>query len=187
MENSNQMFCPCCGQNVEDRNFLADPISNTVVRNNRTTGRLTNQQFRLASYLIQKFPDMATKEHIYDNVFLDVHGEGPEMKIIDVRISQVRPLLAEVGLVIETVWGRGYRLLEADASRALSVRDSSIRNRAPGSSLRWKPEYDTTLVDLMKRKYTVSQCAATMKLPYMTIERHMKILQPRLDGASATA
>lgn len=179
----NSLICPCCLQFVEDVKFLADP-STGVITNGDKEIKLTLQHFKLAKFLIDRFPLMATKEAIYDGVFMRDNGEGPDMKIIDVIVCKVRPALAEVGLVIETVWGKGYKIIEADPSEALLVKDRSIRVRAAGSMIRWTEAHDEQLLGLMRRKMKVAQAAAIMKMPYMAVERHYRKLKPMLSEAS---
>lgn len=172
----NALICPCCLQFVEDSILLADPVT-CQITNGEKQVKLTFQQFKLAKYLIDCFPLMATKEAIYDNVFMDMHGEGPGMKIMDIIICKVRPALADVGIAIETVWGKGYRLVAVDPSQALSLKESSIRARSPGTMRRWTKDHDEQLIDLIRRKMKVAACASIMKMPYMSVERHYKRLQ----------
>lgn len=171
----NSIICPCCLQFVDDVNILVDEIGCRITNGDKTI-RLRRQHFTLAKYLIDCFPRMASKGDIYSSVFLDEHGEGPDMKIIDVTICNIRPVLADVGLVIETVWGKGYKIVMADASLGNAIKDSSIRIRTPGSAQRWRPEHDAQLLDLMRRKYKVAACASIMKMPFMAVERHYKRL-----------
>lgn len=178
----NSLICPCCLQLVEDAAFLADPV-NQMITNGEKTVRLTRQQFKVAKFLIDRFPLMATKESLYDNVFLDAHGDGPDMKIVDVIICKIRPRLADVGLVIETAWGQGYKIVKADPTAGNLIKDASIRNRAPGSAHRWLPEHDAQLIELMARKMKPPACATIMKMPYMAVERAYKRLLPSLEAA----
>lgn len=177
----NSLICPCCLQFVEDVRFLADPNTAQITNGDKTV-KLSRQQFNVAKYLIDCFPRMATKEAIYDAVFMDPSGEGPEMKIIDVVICKIRPAMADVGLVVETVWGKGYKLVEADPAEALSILDRSIRHRSPGTNRRWSDDLDVELLALMRRKMKVAQCAAILKMPYMAVERHYKKLKPLLEA-----
>ncbi|MBM7049701.1 winged helix-turn-helix domain-containing protein [Rhizobium lusitanum] len=175
----NSMICPCCLQFVEGASILADPI-NCKIANGSQSVRFTRKQFNVAKFLVDCFPLMAEKERIYDHVFLDRHGEGPEIKIVDVMICKIRPALADIGLVIETVWGKGYKIVMADASQGNALKEASVRHRLPGSMHRWLPEHDEQLLSLMRRGMKVSACAAVMKLPYMTIERAYKRLQSQI-------
>ncbi|KQV83267.1 helix-turn-helix domain-containing protein [Rhizobium sp. Root1220] len=172
----NSIICPCCLQFVEEGTVLADPIG-CQITNGTMTVKLSRQQFNLAKYLIDRFPLMADKGDIYDAVFLNHHGEGPDIKIVDVLICKIRPALADVGLVIETVWGKGYKIVMAAPSEGNAIKDASIRLRGPGSTHRWLPEHDTQLIGLMRRKFKVAACASIMKMPYMAVERHFKRLQ----------
>ncbi|QXV73564.1 helix-turn-helix transcriptional regulator protein [Rhizobium phage RHph_X2_30] len=178
---TNALQCPCCGQAVEGVSFLADPMSQTITNGIKSV-RLTAQQFEVAQLLLEVYPRMATKEAIYDRVFMKANGEGPSMKIIDVRICHIRPLLAEIGMVIETIWGKGYKVVSAAATRANEIKEASIRHRELGSAHRWKPEYDQELADLMSRKFSLTQCATKMRLPYMAVERAWKRIQSTVDA-----
>jgi DNA-binding winged helix-turn-helix (wHTH) protein len=177
----NALICPCCLQFVEGATFLTDPV-NCLITNGDKTIKLTRRQFKLAKYLLDCFPLVATKDSIYDNVYLDEHGEGPGMKVMDVVVCHIRPALAEVGLVIETIWGKGYKVIQADPSEALLIKDRSIRERQLGSHRRWSQENDTQLLELMRRKMKVAQIAAIMKMPYMTVERHFRKLAPLVEA-----
>lgn len=172
-------MCPCCKQAVEDAAFLADP-GTLIVTNGLFTAKLTPRQFAVAKVLIDAFPRMVTKEELYDRVFLYPNGEGPEIKIVDVMICKIRPPLAEIGLVVDTIWGRGYRLIEEDKTKANAIRDASVRLREKGTMHMWTAAHDIELLDLMRRKIKPTAAAAMMKLPYMTVERAMKRLQSQL-------
>lgn len=167
--------CPSCGQAVEGLTYLADPITLTITRGDVVI-RFTKQQFMLAQALIDSYPMMITKERIYDAVFADHSGQGPEIKIVDVLICKIRPHMAKVGLIISTVWGQGYKLIAGEPEDAAAVKDASVRQREKGTAQRWKPEHDEKLIDLRKRRHSVTQCATIMRMPYMAIQRNIKRL-----------
>lgn len=179
----NVLICPCCQQAVEGREFLADPATSTIT-NGAITVRFTPRGFGVAKHLIDAFPRMATKDAIYDAIFCDAIGDGPETKIIDVYICRIRPAMAELGLVIETVWGKGWRLVEADATQANAIRDAGIHSLR-GRVQRWSPADDVQLLDLIRRRMKPAQCASIMRKPYMSVERRYKRLQASLDGGAA--
>jgi DNA-binding winged helix-turn-helix (wHTH) protein len=172
----NGICCPCCGQAVTDVKFLCDASTYTIT-NGAYTLRMTPRQFQLAQFLISRYPAAVNKNDIYDNVFVDARGEGPDMKIIDVFVCQIRPILAEIGLVIETVWGMGYKIVEADATMANSIKEASVRARLPGSKHRWLPAHDAQALELLRRKLNTTAIASIMRLPYMTVERNVRRLQ----------
>ncbi|MCL6653510.1 hypothetical protein A6R70_14555 [Agrobacterium rubi] len=177
----NSVICPCCLQFVEGASILVDPINGSIT-NGGNTIRLQPQHFKLAKYLLDCFPMTATNEGIYDSVFADIASGGPEAKIIGVIICKVRPALAEIGFAVETVWGRGYRLLEADPDESVLIKERSIRNRMPGSAQKWGMEHDVQLLELMSRNLKVSQIAAIMKMPYAAVERHAKALKEQVSA-----
>jgi DNA-binding winged helix-turn-helix (wHTH) protein len=173
---ANALTCPCCRQPVEAVSFLVDAGSQTIT-NGVFSARFSGREFQVAQVLIDAFPDKVTKAQIYDRVFLDAHGEGPDMKIVDVIICKVRPKLAELGMVIHTVWGIGYRIVEEDRSKANAIREASVKLRDRGSSHRFTREMSVQLRELMARGHKVTACASIMKLPYMTVERAMKRIE----------
>lgn len=177
---SNSAICPFCQQPVEPTSLLVDKSRGIVARNGKQV-RFTPREFSIVSLLVERYPATVSKNSIYDLCLLDETGSGPEMKIMDVFICRIRPLLAEIGLVIETVWGTGYRLVETGADVANSVKESSLRSRPLKSAYRWRKEDDDKLKDLMRRKFKPAACANMMNLPYMTVERHYRRLMEIVD------
>jgi DNA-binding response OmpR family regulator len=106
------IICPCCLQFVEGLEVLADPTSCRIAVEGKTV-TMKRQPFKLAKYLLDRYPLMATKDQIYHAVYMNERGDGPEIKIIDVTIATLRPIMQELGFAIETIWGRGYKLVKA--------------------------------------------------------------------------
>lgn len=72
--------------------------------------KLTHQQATLLAALLCR-PDQ-TKASLHAAVCRD--GANPSHpKIVDVLICKIRPKLLAKGIVIETVWGRGFRTMQA--------------------------------------------------------------------------
>lgn len=70
--------------------------------------------------------DVAAKQTVYHALYGDRIDGGPDPKIIDVWVCKMRPKLKPYGLVIETVWGRGHRLVDRQSwAKALKI-DTSI-------------------------------------------------------------
>jgi len=55
-----------------------------------------------------------TKENILQRIYIDRPDEAPELKIIDVFVCKIRRKVSKWGIIIQTNWGRGYRLESAD-------------------------------------------------------------------------
>jgi two-component system cell cycle response regulator CtrA len=75
--------------------------------------RLTGKQFQLLECLVLRQGKICTKEMLLDNLYGGM--DEPVLKIIAVLVSKVRRMLSDAAdgrNYIETVWGRGYRLLE---------------------------------------------------------------------------
>lgn len=87
---------------------------------------LTPSESRILSVLMQRI--MATKEQLLIAVTSDVTGnKQPEIKIVDVYICKMRKKLEPFGIVIETVWGRGYNLDADNRSKVSEYLDASSR------------------------------------------------------------
>lgn len=71
---------------------------------------LTAREFDCLAFLARRRGVTLTKEMFLAHLYAG--RDEPEMKIIDVFICKIRRKLAEAGApgVIETVWGRGYRI-----------------------------------------------------------------------------
>jgi len=77
---------------------------------------LTGSEARILGVLLKR--EVATKETLLLATTKDATGNlAPEIKIVDVFICKMRKKLTPFGIVIETVWGQGYRML--DDSKAL--------------------------------------------------------------------
>lgn len=70
-------------------------------------------------------PDLATKDQIMTALYAERPGEVPETKITDVFISKVRRKVEPFGIVIETVWGMGWRLPSASRATLNELRAAS--------------------------------------------------------------
>lgn len=63
--------------------------------------------------------ERASKELIMMQVYCGSHDE-PEIKIVDVFICKMRRKLKPFGIIIETIWGQGYRLSPECRKRLLT-------------------------------------------------------------------
>lgn len=74
---------------------------------------LSNTEHKLLSYLIISEGKTLTKNELYDALYsLRVSGEMPIPKVVDVYIYRLRKILQDTDYAIETMHGRGYRLVK---------------------------------------------------------------------------
>lgn len=127
----NSLICPCCLTLVDGVTYLADEVTCSIAVLGKTV-RMKRQQFRLANYLLGRFPLLASRDQIYHSVFMNSRGEGPEAKIIDIIIHQIRPVLVDLGFAVQTVRGSGYKLVRASPEDARKINDTfpGARKRA---------------------------------------------------------
>lgn len=59
---------------------------------------------------------IVTKDMAYTVLYGEMH-DAPEPKILDVFICKMRPKLNRIGISIETIWGRGWALTEANKDK----------------------------------------------------------------------
>ena len=94
--------------------------------------KLTRQEARFLSVLLTR-PGVATREMFYASLYQQ-RDDTPDPKIIDVLIHYLRRKLAPFGLEIETVWGRGYRIVDQAAAKSLAFGAERAKGEA---SLAW--------------------------------------------------
>lgn len=85
---------------------------------------LTGSEAKILSMLVQR--GLASKEQLLIACTNDVTGNKvPEIKIVDVYICKIRKKLERFGIVIETVWGRGYSLDAENRAKVNAYLDAS--------------------------------------------------------------
>lgn len=168
--------CPCCGQQVSNIRLLTDTITNTVTTPEGKI-KLTPKEMDFLVLMMRKYPEIATKEAVWETVFMEPNGDGPELKIVDVFVCKMRKKLSPLGIVIETFWGRGYRLVESDPARAQEIVNASLRRRAKGTRKTWQPDHDDKLLRLVKSGHTLTHCATVLKMPYAAVDKRMRALR----------
>ncbi len=84
---------------------------------------LTNKEYAILELLAIRQGTVLTKEMLLSHLYNG--NEQPDTKIIDVFVCKLRKKLGEAAggvNYIETVWGRGYMLKEADPSELTSAK-----------------------------------------------------------------
>jgi two-component system, cell cycle response regulator CtrA len=69
---------------------------------------LTGQQSKLFGILLKR--DLVTKDAAMAAIYGNKPNSEVEIKVVDVFVCQVRKKLKPYEIMIETVWGRGYRM-----------------------------------------------------------------------------
>lgn len=77
---------------------------------------LTANEERVLGALLAS--ETCSKERIMSAIYFDRHDDLPEIKIIDVFVCKLRRKLANFGVQITTIWGRGYMLSPSMKARA---------------------------------------------------------------------
>lgn len=105
------LLCPCCGAPIVDYwQVVIDPDSGLLVAGNQIA-ELTAKEMQLFQTLWQKRAHTLSRETLLESLYWQGSiDEEPVIKIIDVFICKMRKKLAGMPLIIETVWGRGYRI-----------------------------------------------------------------------------
>jgi DNA-binding winged helix-turn-helix (wHTH) protein len=98
--------------------------------------RFTRQEALIISAILRKQGNVARKKDVlYAAVCAgrEASDDIPEVKIVDVVVSKIRRRMRErAGLfMIETVWSEGYRALQYDPEKCISV----LRNALPHMEL----------------------------------------------------
>lgn len=90
---------------------LEGALGATAALNAPVEWRLTAREATVFGVIASR--ELATKEAIMAALYHNLGKEEAEIKIVDVFICKIRKKLAPFGIVVETVWGQGYRLSTA--------------------------------------------------------------------------
>ena len=90
--------------------------------------KLSGQAVLLLRLLYKQYPKICNKEMTYYAFYGNRIDEWPDIRIIDVRICQIRKRLSPGS--IETIWGRGYKL----SAKGKKWIDAQIRKQHNGKS-----------------------------------------------------
>ena len=103
--------CPLCGSAIPDDGRILIDLEGGLVVGGGHVANLTAQEFALFDALWSARPRTLSKEKLLNALYgLKPGGDEPEIKIIDVFICKARPKLLPLGVTVETVWGKGYRI-----------------------------------------------------------------------------
>jgi len=106
--------CPTCGQTLPAELLAIDREAGIVVANGRFA-HFTIQEFRIFETLYDSNGRVQSKEQLL-RAIAPIVDEEPEIKIVDVFVCKVRKKLKGLGIGIDTVWGRGYRIIRKGQS-----------------------------------------------------------------------
>lgn len=101
--------CPTCRRLLEASSDLIIDEAGILVRN-AVFAALTQQEFAMFEALRKAKHRVLSKEALLNDLY-GLLPDEPEIKIIDVFICKLRKKLKPLGVEIQTVWGKGYRLL----------------------------------------------------------------------------
>lgn len=150
--------CPTCGGPVSPVELLFDHDRGLVSRGDRDV-RLSGFRMKLLRALAAARPAVARKDRLYDALYNNILDGGPDPKIIDVMVCQMRPLIERLDLAIETHWGRGYALVDLRAGEETSG--------VTGREMRLiEPRHHEQVRDLLGRGFGLQGIAAAVGLSY---------------------
>lgn len=111
--------CPVCGSVLDELPVTLLPERGMVVSNGKFAV-LTGHEMLLLRRLAEVFPRVLTKEAALEWMYQISPDSEPEIKIIDVYICKARKKLEQIGVRIDTVWGKGYVLAVTARPRIVS-------------------------------------------------------------------
>ncbi|NTF67715.1 winged helix-turn-helix domain-containing protein [Rhizobium rhizogenes] len=91
-----------------------DREAGIIVANGRFA-HFTAQEFEIFQALFDAKGRIQTKENLL-SVIAPIIDDEPGIKIVDIYVCKIRKKLTGLGLAIETVWGRGYRINQRGAT-----------------------------------------------------------------------
>ncbi|MGV2188791.1 helix-turn-helix domain-containing protein [Agrobacterium vitis] len=104
--------CPCCSAALPADDVVRVDLDGGFIVANAAVARLTETEFNLFLTLWGAKPRIVSKEQLMAKAYwLRTDEEEPEIKIIDVLVCKIRKKLTPLGVTIDTIWGRGYRII----------------------------------------------------------------------------
>lgn len=102
--------CPTCGQTLPAHGTVIDYDAGIIVKDGQFAA-LTESEFAVHAKLAERPGHVVSKETLMLSLYgMRNDSEEPLEKIIDVLVCKARKKLKPLGIAIDTVWGRGYRL-----------------------------------------------------------------------------
>lgn len=102
--------CPRCGQALPAKDKYGVKVMSEGVEYRGVFVKLPLYKRQILELLVRNAPELVAKQRIYQRIYDGSRNELPDPKVIDVHMMQLRKLLEPTGLVIETVWGHGYKI-----------------------------------------------------------------------------
>jgi DNA-binding response OmpR family regulator len=104
------MICPCCKQPLPKVEGVAVSLDDNVAIVGGRPIQLTPKQAEILKVLIDRAPATATREHIVYRVW-GLNEREATAKNLDVQMHNLRQRICREGIRIQTIWGRGWRLV----------------------------------------------------------------------------
>lgn len=98
-------------KSTEDGDTLfVSTIEQSIARRGKVV-RLPRCEFRLVLCLLPATLTLVSKPMIFEGLWGDREDGGPDdTRVIDIMLCKMRRSLAGLGVFVETVWGRGFRM-----------------------------------------------------------------------------
>lgn len=111
--------CPHCGHALFKEPFIFhglafdDPNGKTQVSYEGAKIPIPAQQATVLLILARAPGRVVTREFLYETMYYHLNGDGPNVKIFDTVVCLLRGALVKykIPMEIETIWGRGFRLV----------------------------------------------------------------------------
>lgn len=100
--------CPTCGSPIAHIGIVVNLNDNTVTTE-KGIAHLTPSQAEIAEMLVKRYPAYVHTESMMAGLYGNV-DDHPTYFAVKVQISKMKAKLKEVGLEIECVYSRGYRM-----------------------------------------------------------------------------
>jgi DNA-binding response OmpR family regulator len=82
--------------------------------------RLTNAEDDIVAMIAKRAPNCMDLTKMHYAIY-GARIEAPDVKIIQVQITKIRPKLLNHGIALETWWGRGYSMSLTDLDKLKSL------------------------------------------------------------------
>jgi DNA-binding response OmpR family regulator len=105
------MMCSCCGQPIPENATVHVSLDYNTITVRGQCVQITRRQADILAVLVKRMPMIVSYSILIEQVWSSSETESTA-NTLKVHISKIRRKLLPLGLKVERVWGRGFRLVD---------------------------------------------------------------------------
>ena len=108
-------LCPTCGEILKNKGEVKVDLDINIAILDGVYFRLTGRQATILHCLAKAIPRTVSTGFIMDSIYgLESETDEPDQHIISVFVCRLRNKIKKSNYKVETVWGKGFRLVRKE-------------------------------------------------------------------------